>query len=548
MNSPVAMALSGTTLQTLFVSQSVGTRVTSYYLGDGITDGENAVNVLGQANFTDATTLVTQAGMSSPAGVSYDSTNKKLYVAQSNGRRITVYNLANGLTNGENAMNILCQASYTATVSTTSQEGCFSPNAVLADPAHDRLYVLDGGNNRLVTYPTNPGIANGENAVNVLGQTTFTTATAATTQAGMNLAFDLALSGTTLQTLFVAQSTANRVTAYDVTSITDGENAVKVLGQTTFTATTAATTQAGMNSPRGVAYDPATKMLYVPQITAHRVTVYNLGDGITDGENAVKVLGQPSFTGANNNVTQSGITSPAGAYVDSANSRLYVPQTSSHRISIFDIASITDGEGAVEVLGQTNDSLNPPGMVFTKGAADNGAYTWGLNSPLGIAVDPVNHRLFVSDSNNSRILVYNLSAGNAVTDRTPDNVLGQPNFSTNTALTTQTGLSTPTGLYFDAVNNKLYVADTFGSRIVVYDTASITDNENAVDVVGQAHFLSASARASQVGFSAPRHMEYDAATGLLFVVDTNNNRVMIFDMIPDEVTAPGEDSFHFFGL
>ena len=49
----------------------------------------------------------------------------------------------------------------------------------------------------------------------------------------------------------------------DVASITDGENAVNVLGQPNFTTATAATTQAGMRNPQGVTVDPASLRLIV---------------------------------------------------------------------------------------------------------------------------------------------------------------------------------------------------------------------------------------------------------------------------------------------
>ncbi len=542
MNVPYGLALSGTTLQTLFVAQGTGNRVTTYDV-TAITDGENAVKVLGQATFTATTAASSQAGMNAPRGIAYDATNKRLFVAQTTGARVTTYDVAN-ITDGENAINVIGQPSFTAATALVAREGLSAPTGVLSDPAHNRFYVMDSTGNRVLSYNTTLGIGNGEAAVSVLGQANFTATTAATSQAGMNVPYGLALSGTTLQTLFVAQGTGNRVTTYDVTAITDGENAVNVLGQADFTSTAAATTQAGMNAPRGITYNPSTKTLYVSQTTGNRVTTYDVAN-ITNGENAVKVLGQPTFTTTAASTTQSGLNAPNGVIIDNANTDLYVLQSGASRVSIFDVASITNGENAVNLLGQTDSSLNSPEPIYTKATANNASYKMGMSAPNGVTVDGTNHRLFVADATNNRVLVYNLTAGNVPIDRVPDNVLGQEVFHTNAVGTTQSTLSSPQRLAFDPNGNKLYVTDFTNSRILIYDTSSITDGENAVGVLGKANFITATAATTQVGLSDPREIAFDPSSGQLFVADLTNNRVLIFGVA--EPTSGG-DTFHFFGF
>ncbi len=550
MNVPYDTTLSGSTVSTLFVSQGTGNRVTLYDV-TAITDGENAVKVLGQTTFTGTAAASTQAGMNAPRGISYDPIGKKLYVAQT-AARVTAYALSDGLTDGENAITVIGQPTFTTSTAAVFQEGLSTPTGVLVDEAHTRLYVMDSTTNRVLSYPTNAGIGNGENAVSVLGQADFVTSTAATTQAGMNVPYDVALSGSTLTTLFVSQGTANRVTLYDVTAITNGESAIKVLGQTTFTGTAAATTQAGMNAPRGLAYHAATKTLYVSQATANRVTSYDLSNGVTDGENAINVLGQPNFIVSTAGTRQSGLNAPSGLAIG-ANNDLFVLQSGASRVSAFNIASISDGENAVDVLGQTDNELSPPGPVYTKGTANNAAYKLGLSGPQGVVVDTVHHRLFVSDTGNNRVLEYNLDSGNILVDTIPDKVLGQPNFYYNAVATTQAGLSSPTGLAYDAAGDMLYVSDLTNNRIVVYNTASITDGENAVAVLGQPSFLVATAGTTQLGLSGPRLINYDASTGRLYVGDGGNSRVIIYDTDGDPVTGGSgsgtntNNTFYFFG-
>ena len=54
-------------------------------------------------------------------------------------------------------------------------------------------------------------------------------------------------------TLFVGDGNNARVMVFDISTITNGENATNVLGQPDFTTKTAATTQSKLSAPRGLA-------------------------------------------------------------------------------------------------------------------------------------------------------------------------------------------------------------------------------------------------------------------------------------------------------
>ncbi|MBK8576702.1 MAG: hypothetical protein IPN90_13855 [Elusimicrobia bacterium] len=112
----------------------------------------------------------------------------------------------------------------------------------------------------------------------------------------------------------------------------------------------------------------------------------------------------------------------------------------------------------------------------------------GYDDPYSIAVDTTAHRLFVTDYGANRILVYNLDSNNILIERSADNVLGQTSFYGNGTGTTQSRLYNPNGLTFDSVGNRLFVSDGSNDRVLVFDVASITDGENAVNVLGQSDF------------------------------------------------------------
>src|SRR5665213_3762993 len=80
---------------------------------------------------------------------------------------------------------------------------------------------------------------------------------------------------------------------------------------------------------------------------------------------------------------------------------------------------------ASDVIGQI-DSADI--TSYTSATANNGDNAVGMNSPWDIALDTTNHRLFVADAFNNRVIVYNLNSSNAITSRVAVNVLGQNTF------------------------------------------------------------------------------------------------------------------------
>ncbi len=115
--------------------------------------------------------------------------------------------------------------------------------------------------------------------------------------------------------------TNNRVMVFDVASITNGENAVNVLGQPDFTTGTAATSQTGLSSPRGVSVDGSNR-LFVADTTNNRVMVFDVA-AITNGEAAINVLGQTDFITSTYGLSQTKLRAPEDAIADGS-TRLFV--------------------------------------------------------------------------------------------------------------------------------------------------------------------------------------------------------------------------------
>jgi hypothetical protein len=80
-------------------------------------------------------------------------------------------------------------------------------------------------------------------------------------------------------------------------------------------------------------------------------------------------------------------------------------------------------------------------------------------------------------------------------------VLGQPDFVTVAANTTQNGFDEPFGLDFDSRGN-LAVADLVNSRTMAFKPPFTTDMD-AEGVLGQPDFVTATATTTAVGEDAP---------------------------------------------
>ncbi len=189
--------------------------------------------------------------------------------------------------------------------------------------------------------------------------------------------------------------------------------------------------------------------------------------------------------------------------------------------------AISNGQRASDLLGQINANNEP---VYTKGDINDGPSIYGFNGPLDVAIDTVTHRLFVTDTGNERVLVYNLNVSNTLLDRIPDNVLGQPDFFSNAPGTSANSLRNPRSIAYDPNRSRLFVSDSLNNRVLVFDVSSISNGENAVNVLGQDNFSESTATVDANSLSFPYGLAYDTKDQNLFIVDSANERIMVFDV------------------
>jgi uncharacterized protein (TIGR03437 family) len=110
-----------------------------------------------------------------------------------------------------------------------------------------------------------------------------------------------------------------------------------------------------------------------------------------------------------------------------------------------------------------------------------------LNTPIGVATDG---RYFaIADTNNNRVLIWNAPPTNQNTP--PDVVLGQANFTSFTSpqVVNANSLRGPQGLWIQ--NGKLFVADSQNHRVLIWNRIPTQNNQAADLVLGQPNFNTA---------------------------------------------------------
>jgi sugar lactone lactonase YvrE len=234
-------------------------------------------------------------------------------------------------------------------------------------------------------------------------------------------------------------------------------------------------TASSLCHPTAVAMDPTSGRIFITD--GRRVLSWSNTHRITTDEPADLVLGQSSFTAVECQATAHLVCFAAGVTVD-REGRVYVSDAGLNRVIRF-TPPLQSGMAADLVIGRPDfttgpqpcivspDEPNPPTIIVT--ARD-------LCNPTGLVVDSQG-RLYVADTSNSRVLRFDHTDTNYPT---AELLLGQPSFTESPAqslgciveplgfTTNPDGLCRPIGITLDRTG-RLYVADSFQSRVVRYD-------------------------------------------------------------------------------
>ncbi|MEM1096042.1 MAG: NHL repeat-containing protein [Bacteroidota bacterium] len=297
---------------------------------------------------------------------------------------------------------------------------------------------------------------------------------------------------------------------------TNGQDAFRVLGQADFTTSTqAGTATTTLDGPSGVCLDLTNGKMYIADEDDHRVLRFEY-PLTSDQQAAEAVLGQADFTSSSTGTTAATMNNPSGCAVGSGGT-LFVADQRNNRILRFDSAHTkASGADADGVLGQAD---------FTSG--NDGTSAARLDEPEGLALDG-DGRLYVADRANNRVLRFD-DATSKSDGASADGVLGQADFTSSSGGVTASRMESPYDVAVDS-DGRLYVAESFNSRVLRFDDAASKSNGADADgVLGQADFTSRVAgTTSASSMTLPYGVAVDAS-GRLYVSDGSGNRVLFFD-------------------
>ncbi|HEV8416281.1 MAG TPA: hypothetical protein VGQ49_22000 [Bryobacteraceae bacterium] len=210
-------------------------------------------------------------------------------------------------------------------------------------------------------------------------------------------------------------------------------------------------------------------------------------------------------------------------------------------------ADFVTGQGARMVIGQTTFTQQQPGASDTLlGGVGGVAYANGIlfvadSNRLGLT--PLNNRVLLFPTQNFPGPLDNIRpfiARCAVCLGKASVVLGQPDFTSTTFSITQSGLRLPTAVATDG--SILAVADTANNRIMIWKSIPSTTNQPADIELGQPDFKTILQGSQQVvdnrSFRSPQGVWIQ--NGKLFVADTQNHRVLIWNSIPTQNRQPAD--------
>ena len=459
------------------------------------------------------------------------------------------------------------------------QQGLSGPTDFGA--AGSKYYLVDNANHRVVFYDSEPSTNNPTPSF-VLGQVN--TSGVAKNAGG--------ISGSSLNAptkglycggkFFVVDQGNNRVLVWNGVPTASMQAANFALGQADFAGSSAnpgvTASAGGFSSPRGLACYTvgAVTMLFVSDTTNHRVLVWNNVATLSMGSAADQVIGQADFVSNQYNRTNSttaasdGLRSPSGMVV--AGTKLFIADTTNRRVVAYDlpatdanltlpsttqafsVSSVTlsspqdvSSDGARLIVADTAknrvliwtaipNALSSPNWAIgqadlTASSANKGS-SWptdsSISNPRGVSF--ANSKLYIADSTNNRLLVYNTVPGahNASASR----VIGQ----STSSLTIRNGRSaigstdvSSLRVYADA--NRLIVPDSERNRVLIWNTFPTSNNQAPDIVLGQADFTSGLANrggaATCATMSGPNSVFWDGAG--LYVGDDNNHRVLVWN-------------------
>ena len=298
----------------------------------------------------------------------------------------------------------------------------------------------------------------------------------------------------------------------------------------------ASPSMAWMYSPRGVCLSitGGDDHVVVADSGNHRVLIWH-GIPSADEQPADVVLGQPDGEtegpAAGGSGPERGMHLPTGVLIHDG--RLVVADAWHHRILVWNTVPQTSDTAPDIVIGQSD-------FVSVEPNRGGGCSASSMYWPFGIAV--VDSSFWVADTGNRRVLGWRNGIPDA--NQPADVILGQPDGSSNSE--NRGGDAGPASFRWahDIAGNEdvLLIADAGDHRVLGWSGHPAVDRDADL-VIGQADF--AGSEEWPYGPHTNNRFRFPYAISLdgqrLAMADTANNRVLLWDGVPDGPICRGAD-------
>lgn len=265
--------------------------------------------------------------------------------------------------------------------------------------------------------------------------------------------------------------------------------------------------------------------LIVADAWNHRVLIWNTLPTAM-AQPADIVIGQPDFftnlpnvEGVGKPPTASSLCWPYGVY--SNGKHLWIADTGNRRILFYENIPQTNFAKATHVIGQSD---------FTQKDYDAANAVW----PYSVKISEQGSML-VADTQQFRVLVWHCWQ-NAFSKKA-DVIIGQPDFESNgqNQFRLLPNAHTLSWCYDGCfMNNKLLVADTGNSRILIWNELPSVSNAAATGIIGQPHFEINGEQSLNKNINVTNALYWpfsiSSYNNLLAVADTGNHRILFYKL------------------
>jgi len=283
------------------------------------------------------------------------------------------------------------------------------------------------------------------------------------------------------------------------------------------------------SSPTAIVLDTGNNLLYIADSGNDRIQIIdvegNCSGSIKLADNGNKDVCFVDEFGASGS-RDGEFDTPSGLALDTATDYLYIADTENNRIQIIDV----NGD-----CNSSDDEYLTDDICFVDEFGTSGTGSGKFNSPSGLALHTDSDILFIADTDNHKIQIINVDGNCSGTAQLADadkDICFEDEFGGSG--TGDGKLKSPLGLTLDVSSGILYIADTDNERIQIIDVegncsgvTKLADNGND-DVCFEEKFGKNGDDDGE--FEVPSALVVDSGEDLLYIADSGNNRIQIFEL------------------